>query len=305
MMTTSSPSGLAGVVQALTCPVCSSRLHVTGGVLSCTSRHSFDIAREGYVNLLPGRAKASTADTAEMVAARKEFLAAGPFDPLLHAVAVAARGAVDEDVTGIVLDAGGGTGDYLRAVLEAMPERKGISLDISKLACRVAARSLPDAGVVVADVWKPLPLRDRAAALVLDIFSPRNASEFHRVLARDGALIVVTPTALHLASLVSAVGLITVDPDKQVKLAEKLSGHFKLLSETLVTAELSLTREQALAAAGMGPTGAHATPEELATRASALDEPFLTVLSVNVGVYRPLSRSERSAQPSRNPVRAR
>ncbi len=295
MMTKSSRAGLAGVVQALVCPVCSARLELTDGVLSCASRHSFDVAREGYVNLLPGRAKASTADTAEMVAARGMFLSAGPFDPLLHAVARAARDAVDEDVTGIVLDAGGGTGDYLGAVLDAMPERRGISLDISKLACRVAARALPDAGVVVADVWKPLPLRDRAAALVLDIFSPRNASEFHRVLARDGALVVVTPTALHLASLVSAIGMLTVDPDKQVRLTEKLSGYFGLASETLVTSELRLTRPQALAAAGMGPTGAHASPAELAARVSALEEPFLTVLSANVAVYRPLSRSGRSA----------
>jgi hypothetical protein len=88
--------------------------------------------------------------------------------------------------------------------------------------------------------------------------------------------------------------LLTVDPDKQVKLAEKLSCHFEQVSETLVTAELSLTHSQALAAAGMGPTGAHVTTDELAKRVSGLEEPFLTVLSVNVGVYRPLSRSERA-----------
>lgn len=294
-MTQSNPAGLAGVVQALTCPVCSGRLHLADGTLSCGSRHSFDVAREGYVNLLSGRAKASTADTAEMVAARAAFLSAGPFDPLLRAVACAARDAVDEDVTGIVVDAGGGTGAYLGAVLEAMPERRGLSLDISKLACRVAARTLPDAGVVVADVWRPLPMRDRSAAVVLDVFSPRNASEFYRILARDGALIVVTPTALHLASLVSAMGLLSVDPDKQVRLTEKLSGHFALVSETLVTSELRLTRPQALAVAGMGPTGAHVSTEELAVRVAALEEPFLTVLSANVAVYRPLSRSERTA----------
>jgi hypothetical protein len=169
-----------------------------------------------------------------------------------------------------------------------------VSLDISKFACRAAARAVPDAGVVVADVWRPLPLRDRAAAIVLDVFSPRNAAEFHRVLSRDGGLIVVTPTALHLNSLVSALGLLTVDPDKQVRLAEKLGDLFELESERLVTAELSLSREHALAAAQMGPSAAHVSAEELERRAHALDEPFLTVLSAVVAVYRPKRRAIRS-----------
>jgi len=147
---------------------------------------------------------------------------------------------------------------------------------------------------VVADIWRPLPLRDRTAAIVLDVFSPRNAAEFHRVLSREGALVVVTPTALHLNSLVSAMGLLTVDPDKQVRLAEQLGDLFAAESESLVTSELSLTREQALAAAQMGPSAAHVSAEELRTRAEQLYEPFLTVLSATVAVYRPKRRTGRA-----------
>jgi len=287
--------GLDRVIKSLVCPVCADPLAVNGNVLRCSHGHSFDVAREGYVNLLPGRAKASTADTAEMVAARREFLGAGPYDPLIAAVVDAAVHAVDPEVPGLVVDAGGGTGEYLAAVLAGLPERRGVSLDISKLACRVAARLLPDAGVIVADVWRPWSLRDRSAAIVLDVFSPRNAAEFHRVLSREGALIVVTPTALHLNSLVSAMGLLTVDPNKEVRLAEKLGELFELVSETLVTAELSLTRSQALAAAQMGPSAAHASADELGTRAASLEEPFLTVLSAVVATYRPKPRRQQTA----------
>lgn len=285
--------GLERVVKLLVCPVCRAPVAIKGGALGCGSGHSFDIAREGYVNLLPGRSKASTADTAEMVAARKAFLGSGPFEPLLTEVARAAAAAVDEDVPGVVLDAGGGTGEYLARVLDALPQRGGVVLDISKLACRVATRVVPSSGVVVSDVWRSLPLRDRSAAIVLDVFSPRNAAEFHRVLSRDGALIVVTPTSLHLASLVSAMGLLSVDPDKKARLVEQLGDLFELETETLVTSELSLTRAQALAAAQMGPIAAHVSAQELGTRADALEEPFLTVLSAVVAVYRPRSRPAR------------
>lgn len=279
------------VLDALACPICAGHLRQSGTSLRCPSRHSYDIAREGYVNLLPGRAKAHTADTAQMVAARRELLAGEAFGPLIRAVADASVSAVDDDVTGIVLDAGCGTGEYLQAVLAAMPERRGAGFDVSKLACRAAARLLPDAGFFVADTWREWPIRDRAAAVVLDVFAPRNAAETHRVLAREGALVVATPTALHLGALVSAVGLVTVDPLKTQRLSEKLGDLFTLEEEQVVTSELSLTPTEALAAVMMGPSAAHATAEEIAARLEPLGETIVALLSARVAVYRPIRRS--------------
>src|SRR6202000_330128 len=87
---TSVPSAKIGdvipqaVVEALECPVCGAALSLAGGAVRCVTGHSFDLARQGYVNLLAGTrsAKAGSADTAEMVADRAAFLAAGPYEPL-------------------------------------------------------------------------------------------------------------------------------------------------------------------------------------------------------------------------------
>ena len=74
-------------------------------------------------------------------------------------------------------------------------------MDISARALRRAARAHPAIGAVGWDTWRPFPVRDAVMSLVLDVFAPRNAAEFRRVLRDDGALIVVTPAPGHLAEL--------------------------------------------------------------------------------------------------------
>src|SRR3954469_6426228 len=195
---------LADVVDLLRCPVCGDALGEAGGALRCPAGHSFDIARQGYVNLVPGRA-----DTPEMVDARDAFLRAGHFRPLSTALAEEAREAA---AGGAVVDIGAGTGHHLAAVLDAIPDARGIALDASAAALRRAARAHERAGAVGADAWKPLPLRDGIATIVLSVFAPRNAEEIARVLAaprgagqgaaQSGALLAVTPTTRHLHELV-------------------------------------------------------------------------------------------------------
>jgi 23S rRNA (guanine745-N1)-methyltransferase len=278
---------LTDIVDVLACPQCGCALGVHGPVLSCDAGHSFDIARQGYVNLLPGRATASTADTPSMIAARKAFLERGHFEPIVAAVALAACAAVTDDVTGAILDAGAGTGYALGTVLDAMPGRAGVALDISKHAARVAARSHERTGAIVADIWTRLPLRASSVAVVLDIFSPRNAEEFGRVLAPGGALVVVTPNNEHLIELVGPLGLITVDPRKTERLSVKLGSDFEHIAEQIVSYPLELSREDAVAAAAMGPSGAHFSESELARRVGELDDPVAVTVSVTVGTYRP------------------
>ncbi len=59
----------------LRCPVCQSSLSYEAGSLRCPAGHSFDVAKQGYVNLLGKPPK--NADTPDMVAARERFLAGG------------------------------------------------------------------------------------------------------------------------------------------------------------------------------------------------------------------------------------
>src|SRR3954453_570608 len=114
---------LADVVDLLRCPVCGDALGEAGGALRCAAGHSFDIARQGYVNLVPGRA-----DTPEMVEARDLFLRAGHFRPLTAALAA---DATQVEGAAVVVDLGAGTGRHLAATLDALPLARGIAIDAS------------------------------------------------------------------------------------------------------------------------------------------------------------------------------
>jgi len=114
---------LADVLRYLCCALCGSELAAVGGALRCAAGHSFDVARQGYVNMLGGARAPGTADTPEMVRARAEFLAAGHYAPLAERVAATARSAVQDVGTGI----GPGTGTDVDAGI-----RGGIAGDIKE-----------------------------------------------------------------------------------------------------------------------------------------------------------------------------
>ena len=277
---------LADVLGCLICPNCGAGLADAGGAVRCANGHAFDVARQGYVNLLPGGARTGTADTAEMVEARDWFLGTGCYEPIARAVARAATGSGAGDVAGCVVDVGAGTGYYLAAVLEALPEHDGLALDLSKYAARRAARAHPRIGAAVCDTWKALPVREGSAALVLDVFAPRNPAEFARILGRDGVLVVVTPTTDHLRELVTSLGLLTVDEDKPARLEAALGERFEAAHRTEVTEAMSLTRDEVAALVGMGPSAWHADDEDLDAGIDALPEPLLVTLSVVVSAFR-------------------
>ncbi|MFI7332167.1 putative RNA methyltransferase [Micromonospora aurantiaca (nom. illeg.)] len=278
------------ILARLRCPVCAEPLtETTAGTaraLRCPRGHSFDIARQGYVNLLAGRAP-HTGDSAEMVAARAGFLAAGHYDAVAAALATTAVRVAGSDAYPLVVDAGAGTGHYLAAVLAALPEAAGLALDVSKPALRRAARAHSRAAAALADTWQRLPLADRATSVLLNVFAPRNGPEFHRVLDPGGALLVVTPAADHLTELVDALDLLRVDQDKADRVAGSLGAHFAEESATGHRARLALTRAEVSTLVGMGPSAWHADPRRLAARIAALPEPVPVTLSVRLGVHRP------------------
>jgi 23S rRNA (guanine745-N1)-methyltransferase len=276
-------AALRRIAEFLVCPVCGEPLEPGRGGLRCASRHSFDRARQGYVSLLTGDAATGMGDTAEMTAARAEFLEAGHFAPVAAMLAAqAARFAAD----GLVVDAGAGTGYYLRNVLDRLPGAVGLALDISKAALRRAARAHRRAGAVGWDIRQPFPIRPRVASLVLDVFAPRNGAEFRRILRPDGALLVVTPTAGHLAGL-AGVGLLSVDSRKDARMERSLSPHFRLERRDEQTLPLRLPRTQVAALVRMGPSAHHLPREEIERRVTALAEPVAVTAGFAVSVYRP------------------
>jgi 23S rRNA (guanine745-N1)-methyltransferase len=256
-----------GALPYLRCPVCEQALSRDDRTLRCPAGHTFDLAKQGYANLSNGPMPHS-GDTAEMVADRDSFLTAGHYAFIAEALTEQKAG------EGLVVDAGTGTGYYLARFLDSHPSSDGLGLDVSKAALRRAARAHPRAAAVLADLWRPLPIRDGSAAVVLDVFAPRNGPEFHRVLRPDGVLLVVTPAADHLSELIEAHGLIHVDPDKESRVAESLGTHFAPIRSRVVRRRLELTGAEVRTLIGMTPSAHHVPaatrPDEAATVTAAV-----------------------------------
>ncbi|MEO6879380.1 MAG: putative RNA methyltransferase [Mycobacteriaceae bacterium] len=206
---------LTDVIDRLACPHCGRGLELDDTssplVLRCESGHDFDVARQGYVSLLPGGPRGATGDSTEMVAARQAFLDAGHYAPLTAALAAEVERAEARRRVACVLDVGAGTGHYLAAALSAAPGAVGVALDASKPAARRAAHCHPRVGSVLADAWRALPLGANTVSVALTVFAPRAPLELRRVLTVDGVLVVATPTPRHLVELVESLDLLRVD----------------------------------------------------------------------------------------------
>jgi 23S rRNA (guanine745-N1)-methyltransferase len=270
------------VLELLRCPHCSSGLARQGAVVGCEEGHGFDVARQGYVNLLAGGTGVGTADSPEMIAARASFLDAGHYEPIAEALTAACSAMSD---VSRVADVGAGTGRYLARVLDGRPDAVGVALDVSKHALRRCARAHPRIGAVGCDVWEGLPIRQGVLDVALSAFSPRNPAELARVLRVDGRLVIVAPTPRHLQQLVRRVGLVTVDQRKRERLATKLGSRFLAVEESELDWTMQLDRQAVRDLVGMGPSARHIDEATLTRRVDELPEPFAVDASVTVTAY--------------------
>ncbi|MBA9006244.1 putative RNA methyltransferase [Thermomonospora cellulosilytica] len=276
---------LTEVLDLLACPVCGEGLARRERALRCASGHSFDIARQGYVNLLTGDARIGTADTPEMIRSREAFLGAGHFAPLADALAAQATATLPPAAR--ILDAGAGTGYYLARLLDRSPDAVGLAVDASKHALRRAARAHPHIGAVVADLWRPLPIRTSAVDAIINVFAPRNGPEYRRVLTPGGLLHVVTPTSRHLGRLIPDLGLLKVDDRKRERTDRALGAHFTPLTTESLDTEVTLDHDEVLTLVAMGPSAHHIPAHDLHTRLAKLPTPLTIPLSVSITTYRP------------------
>lgn len=182
----------------LICPICSSTLTREEGRFACPENHSFDIARQGYVNLLTvqQRHSAHPGDTKEQVLCRREFLEGGFYAPIVDALIAAAK---KFGASGPVLDVGCGEGYYSTRLSEAMgAELTG--LDISKDAVRYASGKYKDAQWLCATAAR-IPVPDGSAGLLTSLFAITLPEEFHRVLVENGLFFQVLAAQDHLLGL--------------------------------------------------------------------------------------------------------
>ena len=178
------------------CPVCGQPLAREDRCYVCANRHSFDIARQGYVNLLAVQQKHSLhpGDTREQVLSRREFLEGGFYTPIRDSLCRLASGE-----QGPILDVGCGEGYYSTRLAEALSAEL-TGLDISKEAVRCAAAKYKNAGWLCASAAH-LPVQTGAVGLVTSLFALTVPEEFHRVLRPGGAFIQVLAAEDHLLGL--------------------------------------------------------------------------------------------------------
>lgn len=190
------------------CPVCGERLSVNGRSLVCKKNHSFDLAKSGYVNLLPVSRKRTRdpGDNSLMVKARRNFLGKGYYKPMSDRLCEAVSSVFPQN--GVLFDAGCGEGYYTKNVFDALskngksPEIYGA--DISKCAVDAAAKYCKGAEFAVGSVFH-LPVAQKSCDVLMSLFAPYCGEEFRRVLKPEGKMILVIPGRKHLWGLKKAV----------------------------------------------------------------------------------------------------
>ena len=196
------------MIAPLACPVrdCGLLLESLGRHYACARGHSHDVARSGYVNLLQpqDRRSPNAGDSAAVVRARAALLEAGVGRAQHRAVIDWAARIVESKREPVVVDLGFGTGDVLMA-LAATHAGCAIGIDLSAAAADYAARLSQQSLWVVANADRRLPLLEGCVDVIVSVHGRRNPEECHRVLARDGQLIVAVPAADDLIELREAV----------------------------------------------------------------------------------------------------
>lgn len=251
------------LASVLRCPLCRQPLACTAPVWRCEAGHAFDVAREGYVNLLPVQHKKSLApgDSPNSVLARRQFLDAGHYQPLRDALSdLLAPLQADS-----LLDLGCGEGYYTQALQAQVPAVIGV--DIAKPAIRLAARRLPGVTWLVATAAQ-LPCADASVDVVTSLFSPLPVDEMARVLKPGGHVLVVTPAPAHLWSVREALfGEVRAhDPDKFLA---DFATHFTLTARHTVHYPLTLPAADLDALLTMTPYAWKARPERRAALVAA------------------------------------
>jgi 23S rRNA (guanine745-N1)-methyltransferase len=251
----------------LLCPVCETPLTWAGKECRCENGHSFDSAKEGYLNLLLShqRRSAHPGDDAQMIQARRRFFDSGAYDPLHERI----RSVVPDSV---ILDCGCGEGTFLGALSGT---RFGV--DISKEAIRCAAKRYKDARWIVANGMRKLPFTDRSMDVILSILAPRNPEEFARILKPDGSLILGVPGPNHLIELRSRLAANAGDfEEKADESVVKCAPQFIEVSRELLSYEVTLNAGQIADLIQMTPIFWCSSPEAKA-EVQKLDQLTVTI----------------------------
>ena len=236
---------------AFACPICQENLTLVESSLKCNNRHSFDLAKFGYVNLAPQIKQSANYDK-ENFQNRQQILEAGFYQAILETVSDLLSNSKNAKT---ILDIGCGEGFYSRKLQERHPDKTFYAFDISKDSVQIAAKSEPNWAVnwFVGDL-ACLPIKDASMDILLDIFSPANYGEFRRVLSKDGILIKVIPTENHLKEIRQKVqDQLTKKEYSNQDIKNHFQEHFTILSSQTASLTKTITAEQLQALLSMTP----------------------------------------------------
>ena len=224
----------------LSCPVCGNPLYTKERTYCCAGNHSFDIARQGYVNLLCGKSGTVHGDNALMIAARRRFLSGGYYAPLADALTKLLQKHIKGQPT--LLDIGCGEGYYTEAAFQAIHPLDGkiYAFDISKDALKATAQR-KGASLFVASAYK-IPVLDASVDAVTLFFSPLAREEILRVLKENGIFIMAYPGEKHLWGLKQAI---YDTPYLNTPESNEIEG-FLLLEKQDISEEIFLPSNQAV-----------------------------------------------------------
>ncbi len=272
----------------LRCPVCAEPLQLEERTCRCANNHSFDLAKEGYVNLLLSHQRKSNnpGDDKAMIQARRRFFDSGAFNPLSemieksvinpkHSANNFPKGNSDEGTVhpqSVIFDCGCGEGHFLGALSGT---RFGV--DVSKEAIRCAAKRYKDATWIVANGMRQLPFADQSMDVILSVLAPRNIEEFTRILKPDGQLILGVPGPNHLIELRSQLTNHAGDfEEKADEATEKCAPQFMETNRELLSYQQILNPEQIADLIQMTPIFWNSNPEAKA-KIQQIEELIITV----------------------------
>jgi 23S rRNA (guanine745-N1)-methyltransferase len=269
------------------CPLCNQPLQtpVSEKNYVCQNHHSFDRAKEGYLNLLPVHYKHSKepGDNKQMITARRLFLEAGYYDPLAKALVIMINMShTPNNTTYNLLDLGCGEGYYSRQIKQHCALSQQISLhgnDISKIAIAAASKKQPEAHFIVASSSR-LPFRDAYFNLVLRVFAPSDEQEIKRLLKPSGYFLSVTPGPRHLWQLKEFIYDDAKEHTEEVIIPEG----FEQVTQQRISYKITPNAEQRMALLQMTPF-AWSASEKIQSMLSNLSEleievDFMLTLSI-------------------------
>lgn len=269
------------------CPLCSESLTLEQRSYLCENKHCFDIAKEGYVNLLPVQSKKSKnpGDSKAMLVSRQQFLRQGYYDFLVRDIADlirqhgATRGKVD------LLDMGCGEGYYSEQLAEDNQQLNITAVDIAKEAARMTAKRKAANQVSVANTFD-LPFFDQSFDYALSVFSPLSGKETARILKPGGVLLVVGPGENHLRGLVEHIYKQPMGHKGNPQALDDTDSLACLEQKALVD-DIVVSGDHILDLLAMTPYYWQCTPEQQAALGAMAE--IKTCLEFSISIYRNIS----------------